>query len=269
MTKRVVRNKDWMELRLGFAGPSSLRLLLNQLPQVEGSTWEWARDKISLSRIRSNDVAIVLRRTVTDGQGEGVHTIRQWLFKPYQTLGDAWAEITESVTAPGPSPGPSPARELRAHRVNGLNEELVVLCLDDPGAGGACHKYVVLRYSGAPLEQNRSDGDSCTYRFNDDDYVKINKECTEALLCQGSELTPCAVTAIEFQKGPIQDEGVNGISNEALLAILLDRMEGFQSGAYACHDNQVVLDHLQTARLWLHKRTMDRLQRGVEGTNQK
>jgi hypothetical protein len=51
-----------------------------------------------------------------------------------------------------------------------------------------------------------------------------------------------------------------------LLAILLDRLEGFQSGKFACHDNQIALDHIQSARLWLHKRTMDRVTRGVEGT---
>ena len=72
---------------------------------------------------------------------------------------------------------------------------------------------------------------------------------------------------ISFQNGPIKENGVNGISNEALLAILIDRMEGFQSGQFACHDNQMALDHMQSARLWLAKRTMDRVARGVEGSN--
>jgi len=72
---------------------------------------------------------------------------------------------------------------------------------------------------------------------------------------------------IKFQNGPIKEAGVNGISNEALLAILIDRMEGFQGGHGACHDNQMALDHMQSARLWLYKRTMDRVARNVEGTH--
>ena len=76
------------------------------------------------------------------------------------------------------------------------------------------------------------------------------------------------VQAICFQNGPVKEKGYNGNSQEALLAILIDRLEGFQSGQYACHDNQMALDHLQGARLWLYKRTMDRVARNVEGTHQ-
>lgn len=74
---------------------------------------------------------------------------------------------------------------------------------------------------------------------------------------------------VEFQNGPILDHGVNGISIEALLAIVEDRLLGFQSGEFACRENAVALTKVQEALMWLAKRTRDRIARGVEGTYQK
>ena len=74
---------------------------------------------------------------------------------------------------------------------------------------------------------------------------------------------------IQFQKGPIQEAGVNGISNEALMAIVKHRLQGFQSGNYACRENAVALTKLQESMMWLQKRTRDRMARGVEGTSEK
>lgn len=72
---------------------------------------------------------------------------------------------------------------------------------------------------------------------------------------------------ISFQNGPIREVGVNGLTNEALLAVLIDRMEGFQSGNFACEANQKALDGLNEAMQHLTARTRDRLKRGVEGVN--
>lgn len=74
-------------------------------------------------------------------------------------------------------------------------------------------------------------------------------------------------TIISFQNGPIKEVGANGISQEALLAIVEDRLLGFQSGPYACRENAVALTKIQEAMMWLQKRTMDRMKRGVEGTH--
>lgn len=57
--------------------------------------------------------------------------------------------------------------------------------------------------------------------------------------------------------------------NEALLAVVEDRLLGFQSGENACRENALALTKLQEAMMWLHKGTRDRVARGVEGTNQK
>jgi hypothetical protein len=125
-------------------------------------------------------------------------------------------------------------REITSHKVNGLNEALRIEVLDEPGQGGACHIY------GITSDEPRNAG------------------------------SPPAVTLpIRFQNGPIKEFGVNGISGEALLAIVEDRLKSFQAGPFACRENALALTHLQEAMHWLHHRTRERMQRGVEGTNRK
>lgn len=70
---------------------------------------------------------------------------------------------------------------------------------------------------------------------------------------------------LEFQNGPIAD-GFNGIGNECLLAVLVDRFEGFQSGPFACDENEDALRLLSMAMAALKSRTEKRVARGVEGT---
>lgn len=81
------------------------------------------------------------------------------------------------------------------------------------------------------------------------------------------DFTTCGII---FQKGPISAENPpNGIHGEDLLAIQIDRLRGFQSGPFACRENEIALTHLETALMWLQKRTRDRMARGVEGTHEK
>ena len=74
---------------------------------------------------------------------------------------------------------------------------------------------------------------------------------------------------IKFQFGPVKENGVNGVSNEALIAILIDRMEGFEAGEFACKENRDALRALRFAKKSLDSRTKKRIERGVEGTMQK
>lgn len=80
----------------------------------------------------------------------------------------------------------------------------------------------------------------------------------------GGEAVP---THIRFQNGPIAEAGVNGVTHEALLAILCDRMRGFQSGPYASADNAEALTCMEQAQTALQRRTKARMARGVEGTH--
>lgn len=79
----------------------------------------------------------------------------------------------------------------------------------------------------------------------------------------GDELFP-----LEFQQGSVMENGVNGITNEALLAILIDRLTGFQTGKLADDRNGEALFHCRQALDALHARTRDRIERGVEGTKE-
>lgn len=73
--------------------------------------------------------------------------------------------------------------------------------------------------------------------------------------------------SIDFQNGPVKEAGFNGISNESLIEVVIDRLRGFQSGQFACRDNAVALTKLEESMMWLQKRTRDRMARGVEGVN--
>jgi hypothetical protein len=70
---------------------------------------------------------------------------------------------------------------------------------------------------------------------------------------------------LQFQSGGIKEVGVNGVTNEQLLAVVIDRLSGFQSGPYACEANQRALEHCLEALNGLKARTRERMDRGVEG----
>lgn len=129
-------------------------------------------------------------------------------------------------------------RELTGHKVNGVNDGLDVLVLDDPGSGGANHKYVIQQPP--PPVGRRQDGITFVERV---------------------------VVPIEFQNGPIKEVGINGITHETLTAILIDRFEGFQRGPYACDDNEEALGYFRKAQEAMLRRTKARAARGVEGTH--
>ena len=66
---------------------------------------------------------------------------------------------------------------------------------------------------------------------------------------------PKSRTTILFQNGPINEVGVNGLTHEALLAILCDRMRGFQAGPYHSADNAEALACMEQAQTALQRRT--------------
>lgn len=78
---------------------------------------------------------------------------------------------------------------------------------------------------------------------------------------------PHADIMLRFQNGPINEVGTNGITQEVLIAILIDRLQCFQKGPYSCRENALALTKLEEAQHWLHHRTRQRVARGVEGTH--
>ncbi|HEY1191671.1 MAG TPA: hypothetical protein VGE74_28825 [Gemmata sp.] len=131
-------------------------------------------------------------------------------------------------------------REITTHKVNGCNEALKIEVLDEPGAGGACHLYQITGFN-----SRTNPSDPWTARHGQ----------------------PAQHSTVLFQNGPIPEVGTNGVTHEALLAVVIDRLKGFQSGPFACPENDDAIMHLERAVNALHARTLKRVERGVEGTH--
>jgi hypothetical protein len=133
-------------------------------------------------------------------------------------------------------------REITSHHVNPANDKIRITVLDEPGSGGACHVYLVTGMD-----------------------MKNNPGADVPMPAWAEDLTPMNGQSILFQNGPIAEAGVNGITHEALLAILIDRLTAFQAGPFANHFNGSALQHLHDAQEELKARTRVRMARGVEG----
>lgn len=132
------------------------------------------------------------------------------------------------------------SRTITDHIVNPCNDKIAILVNDEPGAGGANHRYEI---AGFDTEGNPSRG---------------GETGTEA---------PSKHAVLLFQNGPIPEKGTNGITQEVLLAIVADRLRSFQAGPYKCKENACALTHIEEAMHWLQQRTIARMRRGVEGTH--
>lgn len=74
---------------------------------------------------------------------------------------------------------------------------------------------------------------------------------------------------ITWQNGPLgrgaERVEPNGAFVEGVLQAAIGRLQFYQE-KFPCRENAVALTHMETALLWLNKRTADREARGVEGT---
>ncbi len=75
------------------------------------------------------------------------------------------------------------------------------------------------------------------------------------------------VSVINFQEGPIKENGINGCHHEDLINIVIHRLESFQDGALRCRENALAITKLEEAIHWLKHRTDDRKNRQVVGTS--
>lgn len=132
-------------------------------------------------------------------------------------------------------------RTINDHVINPASDKITIAVTDQPGPGGANHRYEV---SGFDTATNASRADA-----------------------QGFE-SSFSKQVILFQNGPIPENGVNGVTQEVLLAIVADRLRSFQAGPFACRENALALTKIEEAQHWLQQRTIARMRRGVEGTHQ-
>lgn len=78
---------------------------------------------------------------------------------------------------------------------------------------------------------------------------------------------PENLIAIRFQNGPVKEVGVNGITNEALLAVIVHRLQELNK-QFPCRENSLAITNIEQGLMWLEQRTKNRVARGVEGLNQ-
>lgn len=134
-------------------------------------------------------------------------------------------------------------REITSHHVNACNKAICIEAGEKIGAGGTPVLYEI---------NWTTSYDSAAFGYTP---------------LSGGELY------IRFQDGPITTdssagtEGVNGVTHEVLLAVLIDRLEGFQRGPYRCKENASALTHLNRAMKILNSRTQRRMTEGTEGTH--
>jgi hypothetical protein len=116
-------------------------------------------------------------------------------------------------------------RAIATHRAesNLRMNDLVVQVIDEPGPGGANCVYVI---GGFDLKFNQA---------------------TDVL----QDEPPRFALSIVFQNGPAGVEA-NGVSPEALLAVIIDRLAQFANGPFPTLDNDVALMHCRAALKALH-----------------
>lgn len=95
-------------------------------------------------------------------------------------------------------------RTLTDHIVPGdsPSHQLTISVMDDPGPGGACHQYMI--------------------------HWKDTKQDVNSHYFVG------------FQKGPIAENGINGVDEASLLAIVIDRLK-------SSPDRSIALSHCKAA----------------------
>jgi hypothetical protein len=113
-----------------------------------------------------------------------------------------------------------------------LNDDLILIAMNPPNGHAA----------------------PCEYR------ISVDRPPTREWLGRDTTLH-----VLEFHTGNPAD-GINGISNEVLLAIVRDRLECYQKSKFACDKNGHALVQIIGAMSALAERSAERTSRGVEGT---
>ena len=142
------------------------------------------------------------------------------------------------------------------HDGHGRMERLLVLATDEPATqppGNSSHHhyaFYVLREPLSELVEFTRVGD------NDDLYFGS---------LVGRKLEPVAI--LQFQRGPFDTEGSTpGTLANAVLAALIDHLEGFQNGPLKNRETALAVTKLEEALAWLRARADKRAAAGTLGT---
>lgn len=134
-----------------------------------------------------------------------------------------------------------------------------VYAIDEKGNGNANHEYLVFLDDGKRIRDGENVFDSSgNLILSKDGQPDLN-----ALVFKNVEL-------ITFQNGARSLKGsTHGVLDTDLLEIVRDRLIGFQSGTFASKYNEEALYHVEKALEFMNERVMERVSRGVLGTNNK
>lgn len=138
-------------------------------------------------------------------------------------------------TEPTPAIALKHVHHHKPHIAPTMNDQLQLVA-SNPGPGGAFRRYDVA-YAEPPVEPGAAP------------VVRI-------------------LATLNFQDGD-PAVAINGITDEVLLAVTIDRLSGFLTGPYPTREAAVALTKLQEALQWLNTRTRERQQRGVLGQQAK
>ena len=113
----------------------------------------------------------------------------------------------------------------------------------ETGVGGASHDYMIVKTKCAAVDEENG-----TILVQPDDVIE----------------------ALHFQEGPRGDEkSISGVTDQDLLEIVRDRLNGFMHGDMPTRETACALHHVEEALMWLNKRIEDRIERNVLGTYNK
>jgi hypothetical protein len=72
---------------------------------------------------------------------------------------------------------------------------------------------------------------------------------------------------LKWQHGPIRENGENGMQADEVIETVLDYLRALNVPPFNRRETSLAITDLESAQNWLRRRTLDRLTRGVEGTN--
>lgn len=162
------------------------------------------------------------------------------------------------------------AGEIVWHRINGLNKRIEVFALSDQSSRSFKvqwndNNYMIL----LPFECKRKDAKKIIFEVADGTWEISGNRKLQVFWYKneligivtitnpdngGTSLSFYKAHHLSFQNGSAKDHGVNGFTNEILLALLMDR---FIKNVHN-EDDKVIIEYLQNIRLWIYKRTLDK-----------
>ncbi len=133
--------------------------------------------------------------------------------------------------------------------------------------GHGLNENLLIRVDGRDFE--RGGGASHNYSIDVVDRIDIVDKIDNTTI-DDCRIVWADVAIIQFQQGPRDDpKSKLGITDAALLAVVIDRYLAFQEGPYRCRENALVITKLQEALHWMKHRADDRANRGVLGKSEK